>query len=226
VSQGCRLLFVNGPRHDFNDAEVAAIEQFLTTGGSALFLLDPLALPRLEASLGRYHIVPGGEIVPQGTARLYLRDPHTVPAVDVALATREPARFTAVLYSARQVNYIATGNNKSEGVFLGYRSPTQGLIPVGVAVKTAGGQEGRLMVVGDADFLEGALFLRDSNRAMFTHMLSWLEEQNDRELPLGTRYAYAPLTVGQSRLLFSAAMIPPLAFLASGGVAWWRRRRG
>ncbi len=226
VPQDCRFLFVPGPTHDFADAELSAVEQFLAAGGSALLLLDPLPLPRIEEMLGRYHILPGGEIVPQGAARLYLRDRQTVPVVDVALSPSEPERFTAVLYGVRRVDYVAVGNDMSGGVFLGYRSPTQGLIPVGIAVETAGEHGGRLMVVGDADFLAGALFLRDSNRTLFTHMLHWLGERRGRESQARARYAYAPLTVGQSRLLFWTVMAPPLAFLAAGGFAWWQRRRG
>jgi hypothetical protein len=226
VPQDCRFLFVPGPTHDFADAELSAVEQFLAAGGSALLLLDPLPLPRIEAMLGRYHVLPGGEIVPQGAARLYLRDRQTVPVVDVALSPREPERFTAVLYGVRRVDYVAVGNDMSGGVFLGYRSPTQGLIPVGIAVETAGEHGGRLMVVGDADFLAGALFLRDSNRMLFTRMLHWLGERRGRESQARARYAYAPLTVGQSRLLFWTVMAPPLAFLAAGGFAWWQRRRG
>ena len=70
------------------------------------------------------------------------------------------------------------------------------------------------------------LFMRESNRTMFTRMLHWLGERPGREPEARDRYAYAPLTIGQSRLLFWTAMTPPLAFLAGGGFAWWRRRRG
>jgi hypothetical protein len=100
------------------------------------------------------------------------------------------------------------------------------LIPVGAAVETPDAPTGRLMVVGDADFLSGQLFLRESNRTVFARMLRWLSERRDREPPVGGRYAYAPLGVGQARLLFWTAMLPPLAFLAGGGLAWWRRKMG
>ena len=82
------------------------------------------------------------------------------------------------------------------------------------------------MVVGDADFLEGALFQRASNRALFTTMLGWLSEDGDRHPPPGEHYAYAPLTISQVHMLFWTAMTPPLGFLVGGGLAWWRRRRG
>ena len=87
------------------------------------------------------------------------------------------------------------------------------------------GSLGRLMVVGDADFLEGALFQRAGNRALFTTMLGWLSERSDRHPPTSERYAYAPLTRGQVRVLFWTVMMPPLGFLVGGGLAWWRRRR-
>jgi hypothetical protein len=139
-----------------------------------------------------------------------------VPVVDVGLSPRGAERFTAVLYGARRVEYAPGEKDRRGGVFLGYRSSPQGLVPVGVAVETAGESGGRLMVVGDADFLQGVLFRREGNRVLLARMLHWLEERRDRDLPAGARYAYAPLTVGQSRRLFWTAVTPPLAFLAGG----------
>jgi ABC-2 type transport system permease protein len=221
----CRFLFVYGPRQDFSEVEVAAVGHFLTAGGNALFLIEPRPLPRLEELLRRYHVIPGGEIEPEGTARLYLRDRWTVPVIKVSRSMRALERFTAVFYQARQINYIATRDGTSGGIFLGYRSPTQGLIPVGAAVETPGEQGGRLMVVGDADFLSGALFLRESNRLIFIDMLRWLEEQRKVEPSPRERYAYVPLSVAQTHVLFWMALIPSLGFLACGGVAWWRRKK-
>jgi ABC-2 type transport system permease protein len=226
VPHDCRFLFVYGPTHDFEPGDVTATSRFLTAGGSALLLLDPAPLPRIEELLSRYDISAGGEIIPRGSARLYLRDRQTIPVVDVALSAREPERFTAVFYGARRIDYAPREKDRHSGVFLGYRSSTQGLIPVGTAVEIAGEQAGRLMVIGDADFLEGALFRREGNRIEFARMLHWLEGHHARELPPATRYTYVPLTVRQSWLLFSTAMIPSLVFLAGGGVAWWQRRRG
>src|SRR5262249_39110697 len=157
--------------HDFEPNEVTATAQFLSAGGSVLFLLDPTSLPHIEELLSHYDISAGGEIMPRGSARLYLRDRQTVPVVDIALSSLEPERFTAVFYGARRIDYAPREKDHHGGMFLGYRSSTQGLIPVGIAVETAGEQTGRLMVVGDADFLEGALFRREGNRIAFAHML-------------------------------------------------------
>lgn len=104
----------------------------------------------LEGWLRRYHVLPGAEIVPDGPARLYLRDRQTIPVVEVALATRAPERFTAVLYGARRIDVVATDNKMNGRVFLGARSSVQGVIPVGVVVETTGEQDGRLGVYGTA----------------------------------------------------------------------------
>ena len=228
VLQDCRLLFVHGPTRDFSESEIATIKRFLAGGGSVLVLLDLVPLPQLESLLRDHQIVPGGEIVPRDGSRLYLRDRYTLPVVDVALSTRIPERFTAVLYGARQIDFAAADNGATGGIFLGYRAPSLGLIPVGAAVETAGeGNDlGRLMVVGDADFLEGALFQRAGNRALFTTMLAWLNDRSERQPSTSERYAYAPLTRGQVRILFWTTMTPPLGFLVGGGIAWWRRKKG
>jgi ABC-type uncharacterized transport system involved in gliding motility auxiliary subunit len=57
VPSDCDVLVIAGPRTDYFADEVAAIEAYLGSGGSALFLLDPRTdLPRLAALLGRYHL--------------------------------------------------------------------------------------------------------------------------------------------------------------------------
>jgi ABC-2 type transport system permease protein len=228
VLQDCRLLFVHGPTRDFSENEIDTIERFLAGGGSILVLLDLAPLPRFERFLRGHQIIPGGEIVPNDVGRLYLRDRSTLPVVDVALSTRMPERFTAVFYGARQIDFTAAESGTTGGIFLGYRAPSLGLIPVGVAAETTGEENGhgRLMVVGDADFLEGALFQRAGNRVLFSTMLAWLSDHRERQPATSERYAYAPLTRGQVQLLFWVTMTPPLSFLVGGGFAWWRRKKG
>ena len=222
--QECRLLFVYGPTQDFAEKETRQIEELLNAGGSLLLLLEPGLFPHIGRFLGRYQVFPGEEVLPDMSDRLYLRDRATVPIVDVALAKRLPEQFIAVFYGARQMNFVAMPQEVTGGVFLGYQSQARGLIPVGVAGETIGDSPGRMMVVGDADFLQGALFQRESNRRLFIRMLSWLGERTDRYPFTQERYAYAPLSLRQSRVLLLVALFPALGFLLAGAVAWWWRR--
>ena len=223
VLRECRVLFVFGPRHDFSPDEVRTVEHFLSRGGNALFLLDPAVLPQLEAFTHQYHIIVGEEIALDGDGQLYLRDQATVPVVEVGLLARGQERSTAVLHGARRVRFAANNEQLPGGVFLGVRSAREGFIPVGVAVETPGDSPGRLMVIGDSDFLRGALGLRASNRVLLTHVLQWLHERNDRMPQVHERYAYAPLSVRQARYLFWVSMLPAMGFFAIGVIAWWRR---
>jgi hypothetical protein len=220
----CRLVFVYGPAQDFHEQDAEHIAKFLNAGGSLLLLIDSGSFPQIGRLLERYQMSLGEEIILDGPERLYLRDRATIPVVDVALAKRQPAQFTAVLYGARQMNFIASRPGSSGGVFLGYRSSTRGIVPVGVAVETTSDSPARIMVVGDTDFLHGALFERESNRQLFARMLGWLATRTDRYPSPQERYAYAPLSVRQSRVLFWIALLPAFAFLLAGPFAWWRRR--
>jgi hypothetical protein len=220
----CRLLFAYGPTQDFTERETQQMARFHYAGGNLLLLLDPGSFPQIERLLERHRIFLGEPVTVDMPDRLYLRDRSTVPAVDVALATRLPEQFTAVLYTARQVNFIAERQGARGGVFLGYRSATRGLIPVGVAEETGGDQAGRIMIVGDSDFLSGALFRRESNRVLFARMLSWLGDRNPERYPTHERYAYTPLSLRQTRWLLWTVLLPSLGFLLAGMITWWRRR--
>ena len=173
-------------------------------------------------------IILGEEIALDSGGQLYLRDRATVPVttvpvVEVGLLARGQERSTAVMHGARRVGFAAHREEMSGGVFLGVRSAREGLIPVGVAVETPGDSPGRMMVIGDSDFLRGALGLRASNRMLLTHVLQWLHERNDRMPQVHERYAYAPLSVRQARYLFWVSMLPAMGFFAIGVIAWWRR---
>jgi ABC-2 type transport system permease protein len=222
--QECRLVFVYGPTQDLNEQNTKHIAKFVDDGGSLLLLLEPGSFPQLGRLLEQYQISLGEEISPDAPDQLYLRDHATVPIVDVALAKRLPEQFTAVFYGARQLNFVASQPESNGGVFLGYRSSTRGVVPVGVAAETTSALPGRIMVVGDADFLHGALFERKSNRQLFARMLGWLATRTDRHPPTQERYAYAPLSVRQSRMLLWIALSPAFVFLLAGILAWWRRR--
>jgi len=224
--QSCRLLFIYGPQQDFTAEEARLALEFLTRGGSLLLLLESGTFPQIDLLLAQVQMFPGEEISPDAPDRLYLRDRATVPVVDVARANQLPGQFTAVFYGARRINFVTSQKAVSGGVFLGYRSSIRGTVPVGVAAETTGDSPGRIMVVGDADFLRDALFQRESNRQLLVRMLGWLEERTNPHPLAPGRYTYAPLSLRQSRLLFWVALVPAFMFLLAGTLAWWRRKIG
>jgi ABC-type uncharacterized transport system involved in gliding motility auxiliary subunit len=57
VPADCAVLLLPGPREDYFQDEVAAIDRYLRRGGAALFMLDPrFDFTRLSTALSRYHL--------------------------------------------------------------------------------------------------------------------------------------------------------------------------
>jgi ABC-type uncharacterized transport system involved in gliding motility auxiliary subunit len=61
VAPDCELLFIAGPTSDYSEIEIAAIEAYLSRGGSLLAMIDPARSPesyptRLVAMLAKYGI--------------------------------------------------------------------------------------------------------------------------------------------------------------------------
>ncbi len=57
VPDDCAVLMVAGPRHDYLEGEVRAIEDYLARGGAAFFMLDPrVDVTRLSEILSRYQL--------------------------------------------------------------------------------------------------------------------------------------------------------------------------
>lgn len=64
IPEDCRLLIIAGPRADILKAEQNMILDYLTLGGKALFLLDPVAdIRHISGITSAYGIEPGDDIV-------------------------------------------------------------------------------------------------------------------------------------------------------------------
>ncbi len=89
------------------------------------------------------------------------------------------------------------------------------------------GREGRLVVVGDADFARNRYIAEVFNADFLLNVVSWLvgEEQFitiDRKLP---RASMVQMTAEQfSRVRFISLFVFPEAILLLGIASWWRRR--
>ena len=104
-------------------------------------------------------------------------------------------------------------------------APAAGDVAAGDAEQEPG--EGRLVVVGDADFARNRHIAKVYNADFFLNMVNWLvgEEQFitiDRKTP---RASMAQLTRQQfSTFQYIALFFLPEAILLAGIVNWWRRR--
>jgi ABC-type uncharacterized transport system involved in gliding motility auxiliary subunit len=91
----------------------------------------------------------------------------------------------------------------------------------------AAGGEGRLVVVGDADFASNRYVAQLANYDLFLNMVSWLVGEEafitiDRKLPRASTAALTPEQLANFRYL--SLFVLPESILVLGIVSWWRRR--
>ncbi len=63
VPDTAEVLLVAGPRTDLLPAELSAIERYLASGGSVLFMVEPYMADSLGAFLARYGVAVGNDVV-------------------------------------------------------------------------------------------------------------------------------------------------------------------
>jgi ABC-type uncharacterized transport system involved in gliding motility auxiliary subunit len=93
--------------------------------------------------------------------------------------------------------------------------------------KPAKGGEGRLVVVGDADFASNRYVAQLANYDLFLNMVTWLVGEEafitiDRKLPRASTAAITPEQLANFRYL--SLFVLPEVILVLGIVSWWRRR--
>lgn len=117
-------------------------------------------------------------------------------------------------------------------------SDMPGPLPIAVALmsedshakKTAASQpKGRMVVIGDSDFMTNAYLDLSANRAFALHVLDWLAN-DDRLVVINAQtkdFVPFSLTAAQQFGLFAASVVGmPLLFLTAGAVGiFWRRAR-
>ncbi len=248
------LVVLAGPRRDLRPAESEALARYLSGGGHALFLCDPGAPPSVAALLTRFGVELAGDLVVDERGRLLGTDGLSarVAYLNQSLVP-DPPEVQALLPEAQSLrlvdvpdvraDYLAMtgettwadvdrrGADEGLPVFRPERD-RRGPLPVAALVRVDGsaGREGRLIVVGDADFATnlyaGVLGNRDLllAAAQLAGRAAALTASRPSGPPGGV-LSPLTLTVEEARLVFYGAVVAPSALCAAAAFAMARRRR-
>jgi ABC-type uncharacterized transport system involved in gliding motility auxiliary subunit len=109
-------------------------------------------------------------------------------------------------------------------------TPTAGGTPVPTPTATPGQStgNGRLLVVGNAEFASNTWFRQvPGNRDFFINSINWLAEEENL-ISIRAEPAVAPpvILTNQARVLvfYTSVLFVPLAVLLLGATVWWQRR--
>ncbi|MBI5787481.1 MAG: Gldg family protein [Candidatus Schekmanbacteria bacterium] len=133
-----------------------------------------------------------------------------------------------------EVDYQAQSYEFNEGKDI--KGPISVAVVVDMPVKPAGAEKQpaaaktsvRLIVIGDADFVNNTYINLSGNRDLFLNIISWLAQEEDliSIRPKEEAKRMISLTETDMQMLFWLTVVAiPVAVLLAGIGVWWRRRK-
>jgi len=259
VPENASAVVLAGPEVDLAEGELTALAAYLERGGSVLVLVDPQALPRLEGWIARFGLKLADDVVIDQQNRVYGSDGTNVvvPYYRDHEATRSMST-PSVLGRARSVEAADDGAGTAPATVVA-RTATESFAAAGAARTRAGqvtfdeqrdrpgpigvmavslvgddpARQGRLAVIGDADFASDAFFTLLGNKNLLLSTLGWLvqsEAEGARPQMETTQLGpMSPMYVSDAlaQTIFVVAVIaqPALVLLIGVVVLIGRRRR-
>jgi len=257
VPASAEALVIVAPSFSFFDRELALLESYLRRGGRLVLLVEPLQRVKLDELLTKFDIRLGADIIVDqqlevmGSGALgvqpivsqYAQHPVTrvlegKPTVFNLVRTVEPiadpsdgGQLTVLFRSSPESLAVPDDALGPEGLNLDDARDRPGPHPLAVArtiPNSEGGPEGRLIVVGDSNFIRNRSVVEGSNADLFLNMVNWMVNEEgfiaiERKRPRASRVEF---TATEYRTLsYFVILFIPESILMLGVLNWWRRRR-
>jgi len=252
------LLIVSGPKEELAPAELEALSAYLTAGGNALFMLDPYTVPGLSHYLEQFGFalaedvivddqnqVAGGEplmpMISTFAQDVFPRQPKGEPMLPVVRPVHIADRKAQAFAFSSENSWALKSRARAERGDLSFKSDEdqKGPLPVAAVATVGKDKQGKLVVLGDSDFVNNFYARVPGNVDLFMNTVGWM--LNRQELialgrtpntqvskrgatPQQTLY----LSASQARLFFWSMVVaePVLVFLVGMAVFARRRRKG
>ena len=246
VPANAALLVIASPQVDLFAAEVQKIRRHLEAGGNLLWLMDAEPLRGLQPVAEKLGLVlTSGVVVDPDAARYNASPTVAVAAVYGRHAVTDGFRLITVFPQARQIGAVESEEwrirplvevaprgcvkrGKPEGRCDRNRD-VPGPITIATAFeRTVSDKQQRVVVVGNGHFLSNTFLGNGGNLDLGVNIVNWLAG-DDALITLQPRSAAdSQLDLDQPALYliaFTFLFAAPLAFMVTGAVIWWRRRR-
>jgi ABC-type uncharacterized transport system involved in gliding motility auxiliary subunit len=250
VPANASALIIASPQVDLMPGEVEKIERYLDKGGNLLWLLDPAPLRGLQPVAERL-----GLVLNPGTVVDFVVTPRTGPPVFAVGAAGNYGRhpitdgfgLNTLFPHARQIEtvesdewrvtplvdvaprgWVEFGPLDREVTFDKARD-IPGPVTIAVAFeRSVGDRAQRVVVIGSGEFLSNTFLGNGGNLDFGVNVVNWLSGA-DHLITVEPRPAIdGRLEIDQATLYliaFAFLFVLPFAFIVTGAVIWWRRRR-
>lgn len=252
VPANASVLIIASPQVDLQAAEVQKIRQFLQKGGNLLWLIDTEPLHGLQPVAEALGLTLGpGTVVDPDAQRFnasptvalsssYGRHPitdnfrlNTIFPFTRQIAVNEKGsegnswKVTRLIDVAPR-GWVETGKLDGSIAFDKARD-TPGPVNIAIAEeRSVADRSQRVVVVGNGHFLSNQFLGNGGNLELGLNMVNWLAG-DDALITIQPRPARdSSLELGrgaQYTMLFGFLVLLPLAFVSTGLIVWWRRRK-
>jgi ABC-type uncharacterized transport system involved in gliding motility auxiliary subunit len=252
------LVVVSGPKDELAPEELEALSAYLQAGGNALLMLDPYTVPGLARYLNQFGFaladdvvvdeqnqVAGGEplmpVISTFSKEIFPRDLRGEPILPVVRPVRVQDGKAQPFAFSSQTSWALKSRERAERGELSFRAgeDERGPLPVAAVATTGKEKLGKIVVMGDSDFVNNFYARVPGNVDFFMNAVGWILDRPELvtigrtpNVPMSKRVATPQqslyLTASQSRLFFWIMVVlePALVFLVGIAVFVWRRKRG
>ncbi len=250
VPDNAGVLVIASPQVDLLPGEVQKVRRYLDRGGSLLWLIDPEPLRGLQPIAEMLGLVLG-----PGTVVDFVVTPRTGPPVFAVGAAANYGRhpitdgfqLNTVFPNARQIGAVESDiwritplidvaqrgwievGPLDDKIAFDKKRDIPGPVNIASAFeRTVGDGQQRAVVVGNASFLANSFLGNGGNLDLGLNMVNWLTGADNLVAIQPRPAADARLELDQITLyliVFSFLVVLPVAFVVTGTVIWWRRRR-
>lgn len=248
IPENISLLIVASPQVDLLPGEVSRIRRWVEKGGNLLWTIETdsvRGLQPLADDLGLRLVTgvvidprAGGLKLPAAFALAYRYGKHPISensgvtsvfpyARQIAAADGSKWKFSPLVEVA-QDGWLETSGIDNNVAFDKSRDVHGPIVVAAALERDAGNRKQRVVVTGSGHFLANQFIGTLGNLDLGVNMVNWLA--GDESLITIQPRARQDLTLETSRaglslIGFGFLLVLPLAFLVTGGVIWWRRRR-
>lgn len=251
VPEDASALLVIAPRKTLVDFEKDAISAYLSSGGSAIFLNEPRRTNDVALIVKKFGIEVGSDIVMDEVVKLlegrtlvvqpmiteYSAHPITEKFNEgVIFGTSSSTRsIKSDSYLAADLAFTSKKSWAEKNIEAVFSEPPTAVLededikgPVPVAAVTEGAAgAGRVVVIGDADFVSNVNIRHLFNRDFFLNSFNWVIGDGDKiSIRAATlRSSTKPIQDSEIKLifLFTGILLPELLLLW-GSFVWWSRQ--
>ena len=256
IPRDADLVIISGPKEELTEGELAAFSAYFATGGNAIFMLDPYTVPGLARYLAQFGFVLDDEVVIDDSNQLaggeplmpaiatfsqevFPRQPKGEPMLPVVRPVRvQDGKARAFAFSS-DTSWALKDRERADRNELDFKAGEDERGPQPVAAVAPVGKEknGKIVVMGDSDFVDNFYARVPGNVDLFMNTVGWMLGRQElialgrspnvpQEKRTSTPRQSLYMTAAQSRLFFwTMVVLEPVVVLLVGMVVFVRRRQ-